>query len=258
MKKRVADDPLAPFKEILIGFAALGSDNADMVAHPEVKGMFRAFEKLLKDALPHEVGFVGFEVRIPELILKTETGEFPIDGASGGLMSVMQVVWQIFLYTKSGHDHPTIILDEPENHLHPSLQREFLRNLVGAFPQVQFIVATHSPFIVSSVKDANVYALKTKPVHEMKKAATEGQNSRVFFAQKVELQGQAGTATQVLSDVLGVPVTLPIWAEKDLERIVQTYMAQPLTQASLDQMKQELQQAGLGRLFLEALAGLVR
>ena len=52
-----------------------------------------------------------------------------------------------------------VLLDEPENHLHPELQKSFLGNLIKAFPNVQFIVATHNPFMITSQKDSNVYVL---------------------------------------------------------------------------------------------------
>jgi len=256
--QRQLGDPLLPFKEVLIGFAGFGSDNSDMKADPEVKGMFQAFQDILRKTLPREIGFKSLEVRRPELILKTDTGEFPIDGASGGLMSVMQVVWQIFLYTKSGKSQPTIVLDEPENHLHPSLQREFLRNLVTAFPLVQFVVATHSPFIVSSVREAHVYALRALPVLPETNGQSEAKNSSSFSAEMIDLKEQAGPATQVLSEVLGVPITLPIWAEEDLVQIIRKYEERELSRDLLDEMKKELEIAGLGRLFPEALAGLVR
>ncbi|MGQ0518664.1 AAA family ATPase, partial [Bacillus sp. D-CC] len=53
-----------------------------------------------------------------------------------------------------------VTIDEPENHLHPSMQRSLLNDFVKAFPKAQFIVVTHSPFIVSSIRESNVYALK--------------------------------------------------------------------------------------------------
>jgi len=54
-----------------------------------------------------------------------------------------------------------LIIDEAENHLHPKWQKTFLRDIISIFPNLQIIVTTHSPFIVSSVKDARVYVCES-------------------------------------------------------------------------------------------------
>lgn len=51
------------------------------------------------------------------------------------------------------------VIDELSLHLHPSMQEKILPFLTRAFPRLQFIVATHSPAIVSSVPDAMVVDL---------------------------------------------------------------------------------------------------
>ena len=43
-----------------------------------------------------------------------------------------------------------VIIDEMEQHLHPKWQSEILPSLKEHFPAVQFIVATHSPLVLSS------------------------------------------------------------------------------------------------------------
>lgn len=45
----------------------------------------------------------------------------------------------------------TLILDEPENHLHPAWQRRVLPAVQKLFPKAQMFVVTHSPFVVSSL-----------------------------------------------------------------------------------------------------------
>ncbi|WP_282369968.1 AAA family ATPase [Pseudomonas sp. PS02290] len=50
-----------------------------------------------------------------------------------------------------------VIIDELDAHLHVSLQRMILPFLKTSFPLIQFIVSTHSPFIITSVKDAVIY-----------------------------------------------------------------------------------------------------
>jgi len=53
--------------------------------------------------------------------------------------------------------HGVVILDEIENHLHLRLQEQALPFLTGLFPEFQFITATHSPAVISSIPDAIVY-----------------------------------------------------------------------------------------------------
>lgn len=44
-----------------------------------------------------------------------------------------------------------VLIDEVDLHLHPEWQRDFLPKLVDAFPNIQFVVTTHSPFIIQSL-----------------------------------------------------------------------------------------------------------
>ncbi|MGM8900874.1 AAA family ATPase, partial [Psychrobacter sp. 1Y4] len=43
------------------------------------------------------------------------------------------------------HSHGVVVIDEIELHLHPKWQQEILINLQKTFPNLQFIVTTHSP-----------------------------------------------------------------------------------------------------------------
>lgn len=52
-----------------------------------------------------------------------------------------------------GMDNPLnttgiVLIDEVDLHLHPRWQREILLQLTKVFPNIQFIVSTHSPVIV--------------------------------------------------------------------------------------------------------------
>ena len=52
-----------------------------------------------------------------------------------------------------------VIIDEMEQHLHPRWQLRICELLKGLFPKVQFIVATHSPLVVSGCENTPIYAL---------------------------------------------------------------------------------------------------
>ena len=250
---RTVCNPIAPMKETLIGFAAFGADNAHLKAVPELVGLYDKFEKLLSDLLPEEIGFQRLEVRSPEIVVVSRTGEFPIDSASGGLMSLIQTAWQIFLYTKAHGETAVVLIDEPENHLHPSLQRDFLGNLVMAFPNVQFIVATHSPFVITSVKESKVYALR----YSIFKEETNESRSAVT-AEEIDFVSKARTADKILDDVLGVSVTIPIWAERDLIQIANNFERAALSKESIDNLRAELRSAGLSEFFPEVMGRIVR
>jgi hypothetical protein len=63
--------------------------------------------------------------------------------------------WNMFLlfsYLCEHHNCPFFLIEEPETHLHPQIQKEFpvfLQQLHEAFGW-QFLVSTHSPFVISS------------------------------------------------------------------------------------------------------------
>lgn len=57
----------------------------------------------------------------------------------------------------------TVIIDEIDEHLHPELQVRILKALHETFPNIQFIVSTHAPLVMSSVENNNdnvVYRLE--------------------------------------------------------------------------------------------------
>lgn len=63
------------------------------------------------------------------------------------------------------HTHGTVIIDEIDEHLHPELQVRILKALHETFPNIQFIVSTHAPLVMSSVEDSPenvVYKLEYK------------------------------------------------------------------------------------------------
>lgn len=55
-----------------------------------------------------------------------------------------------------------ILIDEPEIHLYVALQKRILPYLEKCFPNSQFIVATHSPFIITSLKNATLFNLDNR------------------------------------------------------------------------------------------------
>ena len=57
-----------------------------------------------------------------------------------------------------------VLIDEVDLHLHPAWQQKVIDNLMNIFPKVQFIVSTHAPAIISSVKTDKLRILSNKEV----------------------------------------------------------------------------------------------
>ena len=53
-----------------------------------------------------------------------------------------------------------VLIDEIETHLHLELQRNIMPLLTTIFPNIQFIVTSHSPFILNSLEGVVIYDLE--------------------------------------------------------------------------------------------------
>lgn len=229
-------------KETLISLA-MGFGNEKIPRRSDLVETLEGFEEVLRKMLPETLGFVEIGFDIPEVYLNTATGPIPFDAISGGIASILDIGWQIYMYSP-GDESFVVVIDEPENHLHPALQRILLGNLLAAFPQVQFIVATHSPFVVGAVEDSNVYVLDY----------TEDKVNSTFL----EEANKSASADAILREVLGVPSTFPEWVEDELQEIVSQFSDRPMTAEHLRAMRDRLEERGLGEQLLEVINETIR
>ena len=115
----------ALIKETIASLAIFGYGNQSVVANENAKKLFEGYADILKIVLPPKLGFEGISVIVPEVMLCTKTGNFPIDAVSGGISSIIDITWQLYMFADTSESFVAII-DEPENHLHPELQRNCL------------------------------------------------------------------------------------------------------------------------------------
>lgn len=67
------------------------------------------------------------------------------------------------------HSPGIVIIDEIELHLHPTWQQTIIDSLLKIFPNIQFIITTHSPQVISSVHKDQIRFLKNDfETHEVK------------------------------------------------------------------------------------------
>lgn len=233
------DGATRQIKQALISWAVYGYGNRAVRANPMARDMFEGFQKILSTVLPPSLGFIELEIDNPEVVLVTQTGKFAIDAVSGGIAALIEICWQIFMCAKDDERY-TVIIDEPENHLHPELQRSIMPSLLKAFPNVQFVVATHNPFVIGSSEKSKVYVLDYN------------ENSKVKSHCLDEIN-KAGTANEILREVLGIPVTMADWVEKRLDNIVEKYSAMEVSRDTIEEMKVELRELGLDYTIPETI-----
>lgn len=251
-------------KEALVSLALFGTQSELAVGDDHALNYFRGFVDVLRVVLPETLGFRDLSIRVADVVMETATGSFVIDAASGGVMSLIDMAWQIYTFSQTSQAMTagsfTVVMDEPENHLHPSMQRTLLAKLLEAFPKGQFIVATHSPFMVSSVKDSTVYALRYA-LMELDPTADdseEGQSSaNLVFSDRLDVINRAGNAAEILRDVLGVSVTVPLWVEDQLNFLVDEYRNREITVENLNELRNRMTELGFGEMYPTVLAGVV-
>ena len=227
-------------KETLLSWAIGGAGNKYIEPDAEAMSWYDGFEKVLSIIMPKHIGFEKLSIRNYEIVLKTKTGDFMLDAVSGGIAALIDLAWQIYNLASS-EPEIVVLIDEVENHLHATMQRSVLPDLLEAFPGVQFIVSTHSPLIVASVKYSNVYSFRYN-----------GENR--VYSEKLDLVNKARTANEILNEVLGVPFTMPIWAEDALNRIVAKYESQEVTEEMINAMRAEFKSEGLEGLMPMAIS----
>lgn len=95
---------------------------------------------------------------------------FTLEELSDGYSSVIYIVSDLILRMDrnwilgdrlSEYDLEGIVLiDELETHLHIELQKKIMPFLTEFFPRLQFIITTHSPYILNSISNAKAYDLE--------------------------------------------------------------------------------------------------
>ncbi|MBL5863510.1 ATP-binding protein [Serratia fonticola] len=104
-------------------------------------------------ALKNEQALIKYKlIRSIEIYLKKNNHFFPLNNASSGELSLIST--SIFIAAKWS-DNTVILIDEPENSLHPDWQRKYIPNLMDIFHyyNLNIFIATHSPLLISGCSE---------------------------------------------------------------------------------------------------------
>ena len=98
------------------------------------------------------------------------------------------------------HEEAVVLVDELDLHLHPKWQRDLVPTLSKIFPKVQFIVTTHSPHVLQSMEDVNLYVLR----RNAESGEIEAERSNVTNFTGWTVEEILGVTMELGDDVLSV------------------------------------------------------
>lgn len=99
-----------------------------------------------------------------------------------------------------------VLIDELDLHLHPQWQSEIATRLCSTFPNIQFIVTTHSPLVITNVQSSQLRILTSE-------------QGRIIIANSEN--GYALPVSVILKDIMGISNELPANIEGLLDEVYQ-------------------------------------
>ncbi|MEQ9467423.1 MAG: AAA family ATPase [Ekhidna sp.] len=82
--------------------------------------------------------------------IKENNQQIKLSNLGSGYEMIFSLIYSFYLSQQSGKQLIALI-DEPELHLHPSIQEKFVEFLIGASKNNQIIITTHSPLLVKQL-----------------------------------------------------------------------------------------------------------
>ncbi len=149
---------------------ALANNSGKKEKAQSIHKWFDSFESLLKEVLEDNSTKLLFDEDTFKFSLHQDNREtFDFQTLSDGYAAILDIVVDLIVRMEkhvNGVDHFTVpgivLIDEIETHLHLELQRKIWGFLTRLFPNIQFIVSTHSPIILSNADNATIYDLENK------------------------------------------------------------------------------------------------
>lgn len=161
------------FEEFLVSNIAnqAFSESKKIINNPEeakrIEKWFKKLDNDLQNLFEDEFLYLKFDSdSFTFKIHQPDKDPYTLQTLSSGFSSIMAIYADLITKVSLRSIDPEnltgiVIIDEIDAHLHVSLQKKVLAFFTASFPKVQFIVTTHSPFVVSSIENAVIYDLST-------------------------------------------------------------------------------------------------
>jgi len=185
---------------------ALNALNSNPARFDRLNAMLTKIIPQVRQVSVRPVGSNQVEILVWSHDPVTERGDLaiPLDECGSGIGQVLAI-----LYVVITSDHPhTIIVDEPQNFLHPGAVRKLIE-VLKKYPQHQYIFATHSPAVITA-SDPSTFTMVRASDGESVLEVMDPSNAK-------HLQTYLSEIGAHLSDVFGADNIL--WVEGQTEEV---------------------------------------
>lgn len=146
---------------------AFAQIRSDLETVDKINQWFENFETKLKELFDQNDLKLSFFEKEYNFKIEYDGKSFGLNELSDGYSSLLAILTELILRMEAqqaqAYDMQGVVLiDEIETHLHVELQKKVLPFLTGFFPKIQFIVTTHSPFVLSSLSNAVICDLEKR------------------------------------------------------------------------------------------------
>lgn len=133
-----------------------------------ISAWFDKFTKVLRKLFCDEKLELSFNPRDYTFTMRDAGGKtFKFTQLPAGYRAALDIISDLILKMQSKgqvnmalDQEGVVLIDEVETHLHLAMQKEIMPILTTVFPKIQFIVSTHSPFVLSSIENAEAVDLE--------------------------------------------------------------------------------------------------
>lgn len=145
---------------------AFAKTNGNEASAAEIHAWFDRFQNVLRSIYSDDTLELKFDIETFAFTI-CQAGHDPFDfnSMSMGYAAVFDIIGDLIMRMESKRRYDLeglVLIDEIETHLHVDLQKKIVPILTQLFPNIQFILTTHSPFVLNSTANAVVYDLEKK------------------------------------------------------------------------------------------------
>lgn len=130
----------------------------------DISEWFQRFESILRTIYENDSVKLNFDIENFQFTITMDDREpFDFNTMSKGYAAVFDIIGDLIMRMESQHRYDLegiVLIDEIETHLHVELQKKIVPILTELFPNIQFIMTTHSPFVLNSAQNAVIYDLE--------------------------------------------------------------------------------------------------